>query len=309
MAWAIIAYFVVPLGAICATLLASGESLAVKAGSKILSTPVEIHNLKLSIAVVMTGLCGCLSLLSYAGLQRVTARAAQSKASTSWWSFVSVQDADLKDQFLQGRNYYLSLLGLTLWAFAWRLKVLSDRRQLVPPPRGVQRRPLASRAPFFALGLLALLVADVPLCRLNYQIQLATFVTPAKDGLQTTAARCENVWAAGATGDCAAFCVDVRKLSEERHSIVMFVRHWHLLGRLAAEMFDDARDVMQGSERIDKLFEKKSCAQVLSSVDKSNTWVNIFCVLLTGVSIIGSFAAFSQVFDGEDAGEQNVKAD
>ncbi|CAE8642865.1 unnamed protein product [Polarella glacialis] len=115
-----------------------------------------------------------------------------------------------------------------------------------------------------------------------------------------SAGMCDNVLASTAVGQCQVFCEDVRLLSEERMRSIMWVRSWHLLGRIAAEVFDDARDVAQGPERIEKLFAQKSCAQVLRSVDKSNQLVNAACAAAAGVSIIAAFAALAHVFAEED---------
>ncbi|CAE8680599.1 unnamed protein product [Polarella glacialis] len=271
-----------------------------KAASKVLSTPVEIGSLRLSVAVLMTALCGALSLLSYSGLRRSEMRAEQVSSSSLAQTMI-LGDQQMRNVFHQGRNLYLSLLGFTVWVVAWRLKVLHDNQQLAPPKaRGRGQTSPTSRIMWALAGLLALLLSDVPLCRLNYQLQLAAFVTPRKERLMASAGMCDNVLASTAVGQCQVFCEDVRLLSEERMRSIMWVRSWHLLGRIAAEVFDDARDVAQGPERIEKLFAQKSCAQVLRSVDKSNQLVNAACAAAAGVSIIAAFAALAHVFAEED---------
>ena len=53
----------------------------------------------------------------------------------------------------------------------------------------------------------------------------------------------------------------MRDLSEMRLDTILWVRQWHLLGRTAAEFFDNTRGVEQGRERIDELFKKKTCKE------------------------------------------------
>merc|ERR1712113_171385 len=130
------------------------------------------------------------------------------------------------------------------------------------------------------LGILAFLAADVPLCRINYNVQLATFVSPRKARLQSSVGMCDSAYLGSAAGPCSDFCDEVKALSQERLATITFARNWHVLGRFAAQIFDDARGVEQGEQRIQELFQKKTCAQVLKSVDKSNQYVNIMCVIL-----------------------------
>merc|ERR1712226_999314 len=103
------------------------------------------------------------------------------------------------------------------------------------------------------------------------------------------------------------FCAQARKLSDSRLQAILFVRKWHVLGRFAAEFFDDTRGVQQGDERINALFEAKTCEQVLQSVDKSNAFVNVGCILAAGISLMGVIIALANAFDvGEP--ESNVVA-
>merc|ERR1719499_2881614 len=101
-------------------------------------------------------------------------------------------------------------------------------------------------------------------------------------------------------GDCKEFCDSVRKVSEERLWAVMFARDWHVLGRISAEMFDGTRGMQQGQERIDGLFEKKTCANVLWSVDKSNTTVNALCWVFAFLPGMGCLVLFAQAFGSEE---------
>jgi len=313
MSWSIFARTVVPAGAILAWLLASGLSWPMQAASKVLSAPIEVGNLKLNLAVVLTAFCGCVTVISYAGLQKSQLQAHEAKTTASANAML-MQDQLMRNMFYQERNFWLSLLSLFLWAFAWRLKALHDQGQIVPPSAQKQLppKPLAQRALWALVALAALLAADVPLCRLNYQFQLAASVTPQKERLQMSAAMCDNVWESNAGGQCAEFCQNVRKLSQERHASVMFVRKFHILGRWAAQLFDGTRGMEQGEKRMDDLFRKKTCVQVLRSVDKSNNVVNIICILTAGLAIVGSFVAFTQVTTGtaqSDPSQSNLKKD
>lgn len=190
------------------------------------------------------------------------------------------------------------------WAVAWRLKALHDRKQLTQlrAHRSGPRSRLA-RGAWLSLGCLLLLTADIPLCRLNYNLALTTSVSIKKTAALRDAAACEGTLRSSASGRCAEFCEHARELSEERLACILWARKWHILGRFAAQLFDDARGVEQGTSRIDDLFKRKSCADVLRSVDKSNTFVNYGCYILAGVSIIGAFTAFSHFLGpGSEAG-------
>eukprot|EP00930_Biecheleria_cincta_P055805 TRINITY_DN42074_c0_g1_i1.p1 TRINITY_DN42074_c0_g1~~TRINITY_DN42074_c0_g1_i1.p1 ORF type:complete len:319 (-),score=67.38 TRINITY_DN42074_c0_g1_i1:85-1041(-) len=298
MAWAIFAYTILPSGGLLVALLVSGFEWAMRCSKIILSSPVRIGNLTISLAVLVTALCACVSAIQYSCLRRSESLVEEARSSGVPLASGMV-DQQVKSTFHHGRNFYMSLLGLVLWSVSWRLSVLYENRQLVPQGSRSIQKSLGSRCFWMLLGFLALLVADVPLCRLNYQLQLATSVTPKKMRLGSMAAKCENVWASNAQGECAEFCNAARSISEDRHHVIMWVRNWHLLGRVAAELFDGARAMEQGPKRIQELFEKKSCSKVLASVDKSNELVNGICIAAAGVSIIGCFVAFSQAFAGD----------
>lgn len=299
MSWSTFVFTVLPAGALLVALLASGQSLAMRAGSRVLSAPIRIGNFRVTVAVVMVVACGVLSCLSYSGLRRAEFKLDEA-SSLSASQAAAITDQLTRNVFYQGRNLYISLLGLTFWLVAWRLKALHDCQQLLACQK--LRRPSSpmARGLYLALALALLLLADVPLCRINYQLQLAAFVTPRKDRLMSMSPSCENTIIANAAGPCADFCSDVRHLSEERLSTILWARQWHLLGRVASELFDGTRGVQQGRDRIDALFRKKTCAQVLRSIDKSNVFVNCFCIAASSLSILGAFAAFSHAFGDVD---------
>jgi len=299
MSWNIFVCTVLPLGAFLVTMLASGKQVPMWAASKVLSTPLTFHHLQYSLGAVMTALCLALSYLSFLSLRRCEARVSEASGEPQ------LQDQRWRDVFHQGRNLYLSLLGLTLWSLAWRLKVLHDSDYFHAPCREARRRSSAlARGLFLALGLAALLLADIPLCRLNYTLYLETMVTPTKTKLIKVSQPCEGIMRATAGGQCAEFCQGVRQLSEERNRAILFARNWHVLGRWAAEVFDSSRGMEQGEGRIEALFDRKSCAEILRSVDKSNQMVNCLCVTLAGFSLIGAFTCFAHALHERHAHEE-----
>lgn len=280
------------------------------AAGRILSTPVDVGRLQFSLASAMTGFCMVMTVLAYSSLQRSELRAAVSANPD--------HDKLMRDVFHQGRNLYLSLLGMSLWAIAWRLKALYDTKRLTAQhgaavgARGGSGALGYTRWPFIFVGCLCVLAADIPLCRINYNLQLAMYVTPNKMKLMASSATaCEGITSSVAQGECAQFCTDVRGLAEERNAALRWARDWHILGRVAAEIFDSRRGVQQGVERIDELFSKRSCLEVLRSVDKSNVLVNWICKAVAAVSILGAFTAFANVLVDADQDPQqgNAKRD
>jgi len=307
MSWAIFVYTVLPTGALLIAMLASGQALAMSVASKVLSTPIRVGSLQLSLAVFMTAICGSLAAISYAGLCRSEQRMAQIGDTAFGAVNLHLSEQQQRYYFAWGRNYYLTLLGLALWLMAWRLKCLVDSQQL-QTARAVAKRPvsISARIVYTLLGALAFLAADVPLCRINYNVQLATFVSPRKARLLPSIGTCEGAYLGSAAGPCIDFCDEVKALSQERLATIQFARNWHILGRFAAQIFDDARGVEQGEQRIQDLFQKKTCAQVLKSVDKSNQSVNIMCIIFAGVSIIGAFVSLSNAYEGSWGYRQGV---
>jgi len=296
MVWSIFASTAIPAGAILAAMLASGHTMAMSLASKVLSTPVRVGNWRLSLAVVMTAFCLVLSLVSLSGVRRHETRVNEAQGAFAH-AMEHLQDRHMMEVFHWSRNYYLSLLGLALWLAAWRLKVLHDGKRIVSHHHLKPGGSWITRICYIAVGVVAFLAADVPLCRINYNLQLATFVTPRKTRLLNSVGACESAMLTEASqlegSPCALFCAEVKELSRERLLTIKWARNWHIFGRLAAELFDETRGVQQGEDRIGQLFAKKTCLQVLRSVDKSNGFVNAMCAVFTGVAIIGAFAAWS----------------
>lgn len=289
MSWALFVTVVLPAGAALTTMLGSGQELAMWMAHKVLLAPFRIGNLRVSLAVFMTALCGTLSALCYSSLRRaeaLLARVSETQQPLTW-------EQGMRQVFFSGRNLYICLLGFTLWAVAWRLNSLYVAGQLAS--RKVQprsRNDRLIRGIYLAIGLVSLLLADVPLCRLNYNFQLAMFVTPKKDHLVAEFGQsCKSAMLhradANATDSCAEFCANARQLSEDRLWSIQWARGWHPVGKRAAMLFDDTRGVQQGTDRIDELFKRKTCLQVVKSIDKSNRLVNALCVFFAGFSVLG----------------------
>mmetsp|Transcript_120179 Transcript_120179/g.285559 ORF Transcript_120179/g.285559 Transcript_120179/m.285559 type:complete len:303 (-) Transcript_120179:184-1092(-) len=299
--WGFFAYSAIPTGALLLLLLLSELTILMEVASKVMSAPITIGKLRLNAAVFMMALCSCLTLLSYSGFRREQMRSDKLEASGQGGFMQSWEKPKL---FYVERNFWISLLGLMVWTTAWRLEAIFRSRPK-RPPMALNLR--ASRLLWIAVGCAALLVADVPLCRLNYQMQLSYYVTPIKDELAPQAAACSGVFESNAQDQCVSFCQQVRKASEERQDCVMFARKWHILGKWAAEIFDFGRGVEQGPAHVNELFSRKSCEGVLQSVDKSNPTVNTFCALAAGVAMLAAFAAFAQVMG--DLAETNLRKD
>lgn len=211
-------------------------------------------------------------------------------------------------KFHAERNFYIAAIGLIVWSVAWRLKVLTGQGQLTSPVRKANRS-FAHRMGWAVGAFVLLAIADVPICRINYLLTINTFVTPRKEALLREAVGCEDVFLESATGNatgkCNDFCREALMLSEERNAAIVWARKWHVMGRKSAELFDNMRGVQQGSDRIENMFQKKSCAKVLRSVDKANVWVNAFNVILACFCVAGCMEAFANALSaGEVTNEK-----
>lgn len=77
-------------------------------------------------------------------------------------------------------------------------------------------------------------------------------------------------------------------LSESRQEILHQVRNSHPASRLAGEIFDGARGLDQ-SLKIEDLFGRKSCEQVIGSADKTNWYVDLSALVAGAVSLVVVF--------------------
>eukprot|EP00403_Amphidinium_massartii_P019995 CAMPEP_0178411028 /NCGR_PEP_ID=MMETSP0689_2-20121128/21285_1 /TAXON_ID=160604 /ORGANISM="Amphidinium massartii, Strain CS-259" /LENGTH=238 /DNA_ID=CAMNT_0020032225 /DNA_START=351 /DNA_END=1067 /DNA_ORIENTATION=+ len=208
-------------------------------------------------------------------------------------------DQHQRNLFYKERNLWLTILGLSLWLIAWRLTVMKRNGMLLASSELKQQRPPSffRRFMWIVIALFCMGMADLPLCRLNYHYQLHAHVTPQKEELLGTVQGCERAKLQDATGECKDFCESTRQLSQERLNIIMWARDWHVLGKYAAEVFDNVRGMKQGEDRINKLFAERSCLEVLKKVDKSNAYVNGICFVVAGVMVLGVLMALGRVFD------------
>lgn len=300
MLWDVFAYTVLPTGAVLVAALASGNFLAMRPAAWVLQKQVAIGFVHLSPSMIMVAVCGVLSAFSFSEKSHYEEeiRAAESAAErlTDGMYYRKM------DRMHHSRgNLYCALLGLALWAVARQLEYLHGRGQLTPPRRRGVAKSLWGRALWLAVGIVALLCGDVPLCRVHYAVQISVNLTPWKHHLLGKSSKCEDAYAAQ-PHFCEQFCEQARAMSDSRLATVMFVRDWHPLGRVAAEIFDQAREVEQGADRIDQLFAAKTCAQVVRRVDASNWKVNYFCAALGGVLVVVAFSAFAEALSSEEEG-------
>jgi hypothetical protein len=305
--WGIVAWGVVPAGAFLVACYMSSTTLLVGLAKMVLSTPVKLHNFTISLPTFMIAICGVLAVVSHSSVQRYESIGDNASPMEGLLT-PSLQDRHNAHKFYHGRNLWLSSCGLSLWIVAWRLHALKQGGGLVVP-EGRSPSRFFGRIVWLSIAVVGLLLADIPLCRINYNVQLASTVTPVKEHLLYQFSEpCLDATEQSATGQCADFCRRARELSEERLEAVLWVRKWHLFGRWAAEMFDTTRGVEQGQERINDLVGRKTCLQVVESVDKSNFNVNAFCIFLTALCTVGAVSAFTAAIgvDVMKRGQQKV---
>lgn len=289
--WFYVQWGVVPLGLALAAMMISGKTLALAASTKLAGVTLRIWKVRLTLASSFSVFCCGLVVFSWSSLRRCEVLMEGADEVTK----ALAHDNHMKNIYQQERNLWISFCALFLWCVVWRLKVLHDSQQLKPPP---MYHPWYTRGRhrflYFLTGLAAFLLADIPLCRLNYNFQLRMFVTPKKAVVLANVYEvCEEAYLSTASEDCSHLCASAIELSEERLWAINWARNWHIFGRLGAQFFDDFRGVEQGQERIAALFETKTCLQVIESSDKSNNYVNMMCVGFAIASIATGLTAIS----------------
>lgn len=269
MWWAIFAKSIVPAGVLVSALFLSGAKPGMLVASKVAGTPLSLTGFQLSLASFFTVFCMLLAILCYSALQHAEALVNPSSA---------LNEMARGDVFHHGRNFWLTTCGFLSWGTAWRMKALYDRRQVHPPMPSTSPQS-RSRIMYFLIGVAAVAAMDIPLCRVNYNFQLAMFVSPKKEKMLEFSGACQNAYLRSASQlNCEQFCQQAREIAEDRLAAIRWARSWHVVGRFAAELFDGTRGVTQGGERIDALFEKKTCVDVIRGADKSNAMVNYMCI-------------------------------
>eukprot|EP00927_Polykrikos_kofoidii_P026823 TRINITY_DN23817_c0_g1_i1.p1 TRINITY_DN23817_c0_g1~~TRINITY_DN23817_c0_g1_i1.p1 ORF type:complete len:319 (-),score=23.65 TRINITY_DN23817_c0_g1_i1:32-988(-) len=297
MGWYYFAWTVLPSGAAFVLLLLSGQPFLMMCAHSLLASPLRVGKLSPSLATLMTVCCATLCLLCFSSLRRAELNLEQTDVHSHPLLWEQRQNAAHR----AGRNLYMCILGSVVWAIAWRLNSMYITKSLRPrmrPP--CHARPLV-RAMYLVIGICCIVLADLPLCRLNYALQVATFVTPKKNKVMAGMGPCESVFREQATGQCIEFCNKAHELCHDRLWSIRWARSWHVFGRLFAEAFDAARGVTQGEERINDAFTRKTCADVARSVDKTNKGVNTFCAVIGCLSLMAALTAVtSAFFDDED---------
>lgn len=297
MYWSLIAYGAIPFGAFLTMLLISGWKLLIDLASMICSTPVKIQKVAVSLDLLMTGLFAIMALLQHSNFQR-----AETKLREGQSTLQNMDELQRNVAFAE-RNWWICMLALTVWGVAWRMKNLYSSGIVAVQTRQVRHGSLKGRLMWTGALLVCVLAADLPVCRLNYHMQIAAHITPTKTSLRTFGEKnsCNGVMLAGAQGNCAEFCRKARSLSDDRLWAVEWARRWHMLGNVAAKTFDGLRNVEQGQQRIEQLFQDKSCDRVLESVDKSNHMVNMACAAGAAVAVVGVLVSLQNILSAGDA--------
>ncbi len=132
-----------------------------------------------------------------------------------------------------------------------------------------------------ALYVVLMLALDLPLARLEYHRALGSVSkSKARLGTGPESGMCRlKQGARPGEGGCNGYCYDVRRLAETRQAALQTARERHMVAAAASSLFDTSRSMDQ-SAKIRSLFEKRTCARVLRSVDKTNSLVDAICMAL-----------------------------
>jgi len=177
--WTMFLYLVLLPGFLFCLLLCSNKVGFMQLVNWILDQNFKLP-FNLNLATFMISLCTMSIWLSFSGMQRYQAKVGHQAVGHHFSR--SANESALKMYFFESRNLALALLGFVLWSVVSRVKSLHQTGQLVQPaaqaPKG-----LGYRLKFVALALVALAIADIPMCRMTYNFTLAVTVTPAKESL------------------------------------------------------------------------------------------------------------------------------
>lgn len=128
--------------------------------------------------------------------------------------------------------------------------------------------------------------------RLCYRQGLVTTITPLKETALRELpkdVRDECMKAMGAQSNtlsmCSKFCSTARDLSGMRRRELVRVRKEFPVSAWLAATFDRARSVKQDS-RVEDLFMKKTCGQLVDGVDRTNMLVDYFCACLMVIAFL-----------------------
>mmetsp|Transcript_54462 Transcript_54462/g.127174 ORF Transcript_54462/g.127174 Transcript_54462/m.127174 type:complete len:321 (+) Transcript_54462:81-1043(+) len=298
MLWGAYAYGVVPSGALLVSLLLSGSELCQGIAKAVLQLRIKMGKFEVPLVGFASVFCIMLVLVCFANVQHEKDYGRKQK--DMFTRGIMSYDQHQRNLFLKERNLWLSVLGLAIWVCAWRLMVMKRNGMLLNSKEAKNKTgppSIVKRIMWILIAVICVAMADVPLCRLNYNYQLHANVTPEKETLLQQAAGCERAKLEDATGQCKDLCQATERLSQARLDTIMWARDWHVLGRYAAQVFDNVRGMKQGQDRISKLFSDRSCVEVLKAVDKSNPSVNGICMIAACVSLLGALMAASRAFD------------
>jgi len=292
--WTLFPILVIFPGMFILALFTSNVPLLTRIAVKLAGPRIYTRFCDIQLSTLMLAFCIVCALPAYASIGKFEDRASDAVKDGGH----SMLNFHLKHAFYETRNFYMSVLGALIWLVVGRFKTLVTSGALVRPQGGFRARSPVSRALFIALGLLCLAVADVPLCRIHYLSNLSSYVTPRKMDLLAgqTALHCKDVLDSQASGVCKTYCAEARELASVRYETTMWIRDWHFMGRIAAEVFDSGRGVDQGQDRINDLFKTRSCSRVLESVDKSNLMVNVMCLLSCALALVGGLSCLCLAF-------------
>jgi len=295
--------FIIPAGAATTLCYVSGFESLVKVAGVLMNSPIRVQKVQISLALFLTGLCAVMSLFAYSSCKRHESDIERHQARFAFQT--GLEDQLMRNKFASERNFWMSMLALALWVVSWRLKTLFDSKHIQIAPAVPKEGGTKWRIIYAVIAVLCAILADIPMCRLNYTLQIHTYITPTKGTLTafSKANGCAEANLGSSTGECANYCSEVRKLSEDRQWAIMWTRNWHPTGKFAAEIFDGIRRQDQGEGKVDKLFEDRSCDRVLASIDKSNTMVNMSCIAMAAVAIIGCLVGLQNALAASPPGE------
>jgi hypothetical protein len=167
--------------------------------------------------------------------------------------------------------------------------------------------------------LVGVVFLDLSAGRLEYHFRLSSELTPIKVEIQKETYAYHG-YVPIELQDCQAYdrqrkelvynCTlsaceeNALLLSESRQKILKGVRESYPVSRVVAELFDEARGLDQ-VRKLETLFQKKSCEQVIESSDRTNWFVDMsaiflalfsFCVLCKCLfHIIGRFSRTKKI--------------
>ena len=140
------------------------------------------------------------------------------------------------------------------------------------------------------LFIASLGLVDIGICRAHYHYHLLSIkaskhvaLQEIKDGVCP-----EEVVVSTDRKDCDVMSCQLwaRRLSEQRQSALEFVRSFHPIGSVIAEGFDSSRNKDQ-TTKLNELLAQKQCDHVIDSSTRSNTAVDMGCLVAGILGVAG----------------------